>query len=207
MKKFFLFAAALCAAVSINAKVIDIDLSSATPIAFDDCSATPSFEDGVLNVEYTAGGWQWAGVEIALDNLEVQGIDFDYKGLTESWTSFVVYLRADDGARWYDESDDFSLSHEDWFSKADYFPSQLLWDVSEYALGERPFIALGFLANPMEASSGSFAIRNVKLTVADAVEAIENVESQAKAVKVIRDGQVLILRDGKTFNALGSEMK
>ena len=36
---------------------------------------------------------------------------------------------------------------------------------------------------------------------------ITNVNTNAKTVKVIRDGQVYILRDGKTFNALGSEMK
>lgn len=37
--------------------------------------------------------------------------------------------------------------------------------------------------------------------------AIENAEAAVKAEKVIRDGQVLILRDGKIFNALGAEVK
>jgi hypothetical protein len=37
--------------------------------------------------------------------------------------------------------------------------------------------------------------------------ALENAEAAVKAEKVIRDGQVLILRDGKTFNALGAEVK
>lgn len=35
----------------------------------------------------------------------------------------------------------------------------------------------------------------------------ENVVSNGKAVKVVRDGQVLILRDGKMYNALGAEVK
>ena len=37
--------------------------------------------------------------------------------------------------------------------------------------------------------------------------ALENAEAAVKAEKVIRDGQVLILRDGKIFNALGAEVK
>ena len=37
-------------------------------------------------------------------------------------------------------------------------------------------------------------------------EGIENTEAAVKAVKVIRNGQVLIIRDGKTFNVLGTEL-
>ena len=41
----------------------------------------------------------------------------------------------------------------------------------------------------------------------ESATAIENTEAAVKATKVIRDGQVLILRDGKVFNALGAEVK
>ena len=37
--------------------------------------------------------------------------------------------------------------------------------------------------------------------------AIDNAAVDTKAVKVIRDGQVIILRDGKTYNALGTEVR
>jgi hypothetical protein len=37
--------------------------------------------------------------------------------------------------------------------------------------------------------------------------AIDNAAVDTKAVKVIRDGQVIILRDGKTYNALGAEVR
>ena len=37
--------------------------------------------------------------------------------------------------------------------------------------------------------------------------AIDNTESEIKATKIIRNGQVLILRDGRTFNALGVEIR
>ena len=36
---------------------------------------------------------------------------------------------------------------------------------------------------------------------------ITSANSEVKTTKVIRDGQVLIMRDGRTYNALGAEMK
>ena len=207
MKKFFFFAAAMLAAVSVNARVITLDLSTATEMAYTNCSATPSFSDGVLNVNYSAGAWEWAGVEIALDNLEVTSIDFDYKGETAEWCSFIVYLRASDGARWYDDADDFSMEHADWLVKTGYFPTQLMWDASASAIGDLPFTAIGFIANPMNATDGTFAIRNVKLTVPGDDTGIEDVNASVKAIKMVRNGQLIIVRDGKTFNAIGAEMK
>ena len=207
MKKFFFFAAAMFAAVTFNARVITLDLSTATEMAYTSCSATPSFSDDVLTVNYSAGAWEWAGVEIALNNLDVTSIDFDYKGETAEWCSFIVYLRASDGARWYDDADDFSMSHADWLVKTGYFPTKLMWDASESAIGDLPFTAIGFIANPMNATDGTFAIRNVKITVPGEDTGIEDVDASVKAVKMVRNGQLIIIRDGKTFNAIGAEMK
>ena len=50
MKKFFLFATALFAAVTLNAREITVDLSTATEIAYTNCSATFAVADGALNV-------------------------------------------------------------------------------------------------------------------------------------------------------------
>lgn len=206
MKKLFLFAA-IFAATSIQAKVITLPLNTAESIAYETCSASPSVVNDELTINYTAGAWMWAGVEFPLNNLEVTSVDFEYKGVTQDWTSFVVYLRAEDGARWYDDADDFSMSHADWFAKTGYFPTKLMWDESEYELGEKPFIALGLIANPITAGSGVFSLRNVKITVPDDATGINNTVVEGKTMKVIRDGQVLILRDGKAYNALGVEMK
>ena len=209
MKKIFLFATALFAAVTLNAREITVDLSTATEIAYTNCSATFAVADGALNVNYTAGAWEWAGVEFDLDNLEaVTSMSFEFKGQTPNeWTSFIIYLRDSEGARWYDDADDFSLSQAEWLSKTGYLPTKLCWDAANYAFGERPFTKLGFMANPMAAESSSFAIRNVRLYVSDDETAISNVASAAKAVKEIRNGQVVILRGDKVFNALGAEMK
>lgn len=209
MKKFFLFATALFAAVTLNAREITVDLSTATEIAYTNCSATFAVADGALNVNYTAGAWEWAGVEFDLDNLEaVTSMSFEFKGQTPNeWTSFIIYLRDSEGARWYDDSDDFSLSQAEWLSKTGYLPTTLCWDAANYAFGEKPFTKLGFMANPMAAESSSFSIRNVKILLPDSDTAIENVETGTRAQKVIRDGQVLILRDGKTFNTVGTEIR
>lgn len=39
----------------------------------------------------------------------------------------------------------------------------------------------------------------------DGGQGIEDVEAATKAVKMVRDGQVIIIRDGKTFNILGAQ--
>lgn len=41
----------------------------------------------------------------------------------------------------------------------------------------------------------------------DPATAIDNTNADAKATKILRNGQVLILRDGKTYNTLGVEVK
>ena len=52
----------------------------------------------------------------------------------------------------------------------------------------------------------AFNVTDVVLVMKDHT-AIDNTAVEAKTVKVIRDGQVLILKNGKTYNALGAEMK
>ena len=38
-------------------------------------------------------------------------------------------------------------------------------------------------------------------------DGVENIETKQQAYKIVRDGQVLIIRDGKTYNMLGAEVK
>lgn len=213
MKKFFFFAAAMMAAITVNAKVINIDLSQYTIAGGSPEAVTPSLANDVLTVEYNfTEAWTNGGVEFALANLEqIDSIAFDYKGDARAteWVSFQVYIKDSEGIRWYSSAADLSISSwaAEWQSKR-YMPSDVLWDPApSYAIGERPFVAYGFLANPGAATEASFAIRNVKLYVPDDETAISNVASAAKAVKEIRNGQVVILRGDKVFNTLGAEMK
>ena len=209
MKKSLLFVAALFVAVTVSAKVITIDLSKANAIAYTNCSATPTFADGVLTVNYTTQvQWTWAGVEFDLENLtEVTGIDFDFKGETPNdFTAFVPYLRDSNGNRWWKDLD-LSLESTDWSTQTGYLPDACYYDAGT-TFGEAPFTKLGFIANPMaDSETSSFALRNVKITIPGSETNIDNIAAQGKTTKIIRDGQILILRDGKTFNALGAEVK
>ena len=55
-------------------------------------------------------------------------------------------------------------------------------------------------------AGAAFNVTDIVL-VGDFPTAISNTAVEAKTVKVIRDGQVLILKNGKTYNALGAEIK
>ena len=56
----------------------------------------------------------------------------------------------------------------------------------------------------------SFIMPGEEVTVSATFEveatAVDNTEAAVKTVKVVRDGQVLILRDGKIFNLMGTEL-
>ncbi len=165
MKKFFFFAAAMFAAVTLNARVINIDLN--TLETFD---ATASIEGGVMTVSYDLAAWGAGGVKVALDNLEVTNIEFDYVGdaTVSTWVSFLVYLKDTKGDRWISLAEDLSIS--DWdveWSTHSYFPTDLLWndEGTDHEAGDLPFVELGFMANPGNATAATFAIRNVKITV------------------------------------------
>ena len=204
MKKLFLFAA-LFAAVTMSAKELTIDLSKGQSTG----GAALALDNGELTVSYNLESWGAGGVSFALDNQDVSNIAFEYIGdaTVEAWVSFLVYLVDSEGGMWYSSAADLSISSwvNEWSSQS-YMPSDILWESSTAEAPVKPFTALVFIANPEVATAATFAIRNVKITVPDET-AIENTVVEGKAVKVIRDGQVMIIRDGKAFNALGVEMK
>lgn len=206
MKKSLLIIAALCTAFVVNAKVLNIDLSEGS--ITDGASATLN-EDG-LKVNYDLGAWGAGGVIYALDDLDVTELAFDYKsdGLIESWVSFIVYLEDSEGGQWYSAAADLSISswNAEWESK-NFMPTDILWESSTAEAPVKPFKALGFLANPSVETQGAFFLRNVQLTVPDDETALEQVNAQSKVTKIVSDGQVFFVRDGKTFNALGAEVK
>lgn len=213
MKKSILIIAALFAAFTVNAKDITINLSQAAAVAFGGCSATPAVADDVLTVNYSPGAWQWAGVEFTLENLaEVPVISYEYKGdgaeeFGEDGIVLFVYLRDSEGNRWIKDEYWPNLQNTEWQTESITPDKALDWDAQTYPITKNPFISLGFIANPGSAYNGSFQLKNIKLTVSDDQSAIENTSVSIKAMKVVRDGQVLFIRDGKTFNALGAEVR
>jgi hypothetical protein len=53
----------------------------------------------------------------------------------------------------------------------------------------------------------TFASQNLEVAFPEVVTAVENIQAEGKPVKRIIDGQLIITRDGKTFNILGAEVK
>ena len=179
MKKLFLLFAAIIAAVAVSAKEITVDLSKAQGYTHSETgSGAVELADGVLTVNWEVGtGWEVAGTEIPLDNLEgiipldnlegVEKLDFDYVG-DGGGTTMYVYLRDSEGNRWWNE-DGYSLSVEEWVP-VEFIPLSPLWDAPGYEVGEKPFVSIGFIANPASPTSGVFKLREVIITVADGEE-------------------------------------
>ena len=208
MRKSLLMIAAIFAALTINAKEVTVDLSKAAQMAYTDCTGTPSYADGVLTVDYmTPGAWLWAGVEIPINNIAgVKSIAFELKGDGKE-IACIPYLRDSEGARWaYNGGESApSLKSTAWESLSSA-PDALMWDAATYKYGEKPFAQLGFIANPAAATTGKFYLKNVKLIVDDAT-AIDNTAVDAQTTKVIRDGQLFIIRTGVEYNANGQMTK
>lgn len=215
MKKSLLIIAALFAAFTINAKEIVIDLSTAVKeVTSDNDEATFTLAEGVLTINWTAmAGWAEQGVAFPLDNItEITNISFEYKGdgvaaYGEDGVCLYPRLRDAEGKRWYKKDYWPNVQETSWQTES-MLPDNCPWDNADYAFGDKPFTSLAFVVNPSAAGNGIFYLRNIKITVPGSDEtALDNIAAQSKVVKVVRDGQVLFIRDGKTFNALGAEVK
>ena len=70
--------------------------------------------------------------------------------------------------------------------------------------------AIGFMANPNVAVSGTFQVRNVVIhTVCETPTEVEETDIEAvktataKAVKLLRNGHMYIIRDGVAYDLTG----
>ena len=180
MKKLFFLTAALVAALGMNAAIIEIDLNSAKEmVASENCSAKFAVNDGALNVNYTSGGWEWAGVEFPLDNLtSIPSINYSYVGdgaesFGENGIVLYVYLRDSEGNRWIKTDYWPNLMNTEWQNESITPDGALDWDAAGYEIGEKTFAYLGFIANPGEQYSGTFSLRDIKLVVSEGGDPIE----------------------------------
>ncbi len=211
MKKSILFIAALFAAVAMNAREINIDLSKGVAYSSTETvMGSIAFADGVLIVNWQASaGWQHHGVAFALDNIEkVTNITFDYKGdgvaaYGDDGVCIYPYLRDAEGRRWFKKDYYPNAQNTEWQAE-EFLPDNCPYDGATYQFGEQPFTSLEFIVDPSKEGQGVFYLRNVKLIVPDDQTAIDQLKTQTNVSKVIRNGQVLFIRDGKTFNALGA---
>ena len=188
MKKLFLLAAAVCSAVTINAAVIELDLSKATQYTTAG-SATLNYADGELTVNWTVTtGWEVTGVEIPLKNLQgVTALQFEFQGDGSS-NDFLHYFRDSQGTFWWDPNGWFNLSSDEWQS-AQLTPSTALWSTPGYEISDASMSALCFVANPATPTSGTFKLRNVKLVTSS--EPGDNPEQVGQSLPLTYNGDIL----------------
>lgn len=186
-----------------------VDLSKATHANGDE-AANVSWQLNAQNelmVSYNLGAWGNGGPEFALPNLkDVKDIQFEFIGdaALSSWTSFQVYLKDQNGIRWYNSGADLHLNGVGSWSVQKYMPTNELW-TSGATQGDT-FIAIGFLANPGTSTSSTFGIRNVKVNLNTTVTALDQVEAPA-AVKRIENGQIVIRRAGHLYTLSGTRIE
>ena len=185
-----------------------IDLSTAVQ-ANTPCTWTLN-SNNELMVNYDLVAWGNGGPKFALPNIKtdkVESIQFEFVGdeALNTWTSFQVYLEDNNGIKWCNKGADLHLNGIGTWTSQKYLPTDELWTTG-HTLGS-VYSALVFLANPGVATKSSFGIRKVKINFVQAAPTgLEQMEVCTKVVKIIENGQLLIIRDGVRYNAIGNRL-
>ena len=190
MKKFFLLTAAFCAAMSINAAVIELDLSKAESFSSAG-SATLDYaaESGELTVNWTVSSeWEVTGVKIPLRSITgITGLQFEFQG-NGTEVDFLHYFTDEQGTNWWDADGWFSLESTEW-QTANMTPDTTIWQGKTYEFDTYPMLSLQFVANPENPTSGTFKLRNVKLITSGEGPIDPNPEGQS--LPLTYNGEIL----------------
>ena len=191
MKKLFLLTAAILAAMSIQAALVELDLSKAQSFSTAG-SSTLSYdqESGELTVNWTVStGWEVSGIKIPLRSLTgITSLQFEYQG-NGSNTSLLHWFIDEQGSYWWDGTNGWlNLASTEW-QPASMTPSAPLWCSPSYEFGHSPILSLVFGANPKDPASGSFKIRNVKLVTTG--EGGDPVDPEGQSLPLTFNGEIL----------------
>ena len=234
MKKFFLFAAAIVAAMTVNAKVIRfagvVDKSS-EEAAISSFNAAFDSENISLAAAQNSGKTAWY---VSVKQVES----------TSEWDVTTLYLKADDQAYFtFKDSNSDKEVAKVW---ADYFQpagKAVCLVITGVSAGNKVTLnlieALNKLTKIEGATVESDMLDNtaVELTVADGADeirvyskdlgegseakeakwklvsvevpgaqAIDNVNAAVKAQKIFENGQLVIIKNGVRYNALGAQL-
>ena len=113
MKKLFLLSAAIVAAISINAAVVDVDLSKAKSYTSAGSSSLVYDEaSGELTVNWTVTTeWEVSGIQIPLGSLTgITSLQFEFQG-DGSGTDFLHWFTDEQGSYWWDDNGWYSFPH------------------------------------------------------------------------------------------------
>lgn len=149
--------------------VVTVDLSTFQQI---NTPVVANLAGGELTIDYSfTGAWGNGGVKFPLNNLQVvESVDFEYKGIsstsTQDWVSMFVYLEDETGARWVKESTLNLKAAADWTTVTGFTVTQGIWgSATTGTIADHQIVAIGFMVNPADACTGSYAIRNVKINL------------------------------------------
>jgi hypothetical protein len=203
MKKIFLLAAAICAAWTIQAAVVELDLSKAQSMSSAG-SATPVYNEGTgeLTVDWVVNtGWEVSGVYIPLRSLtNIIGLQFEFQG-DGSEVDFLHYFTDEQGHNWWDDNGWFSLESNEW-QTASLVPDTTIWEAKpNYDFCGSPILGLRFVANPAEPASGTFKLRNVKLITSG--EGGDPIDPEGQSLPLTYNGEVLPINTEFTRNMSG----
>lgn len=185
---------------------IFVDLAQGKDTAYNaalgSSSATVAYDNGISTVNYTTNAtWLWAGSKYPVDNLtDISSVSFDYKGDGAN-ISMLSYVH-DGTYRWIeDEGASVQLNSKVWQNYR-FTPTATLWNdaTPSHQCGEVPITDIGFIANPMSPTSGSFQIRNLivekKREVQDTFAAVRIIRKETSAPTSPNDGTTIYFGKG-----------
>lgn len=205
MKKLFLLIAAFGAAISINAAVVDLDLSKAQ-VTSTAGSATLTYDQasGELIVNWTVNtAWEVTGVYIPLRSLSgITALQFEFQGNGDD-VDLLHYFVDEQGAYWWQANGGVGLESSEWQS-ASFTPNTPLWCSPTYEFGASPILGLNIVANPAEPMSGTFKLRNMRLVTTG-----ENIDPnpEGQSLPLTYNGEILPINTEFTRTMSGQVCK
>ena len=210
MKKLSVFAALLCS-VTMFAQTELVDFSKITLDSWGDGHAVPvvTLENEVISIVLAGprvgSEFQWDNqVKITLTNVAEAGLskEKEYK------LSFTAVGSAGDCGgvtlKFFDNNQLFytDVNYLD-FGSSYNFESEWLKLADEAPLATNGTIVFAFGWDPAQ----TVTISNLSFKERAASTAVDNVATSTKAVKVVEDGQLIIIKNGVRYNVAGQEIK
>ncbi len=229
MKKFFLFTAALVAAMAINAAEWDFKKDTLNTVeavqAF--CTMDPTFK---LASGTSGEGFPYVKVNYDLSNSEVAELDFDnaplaikftYKNKdakTEVLKFYNSYLQINrKGTKMIitcTAGDKIKITPKSYTKACEFAVTGADKDVVAIEKNtEEPIVLTATddvvefdTSAPSDGDKYAQACQIVKIEVGEIAEGIEDLFYGEKAVKFVENGQLVIVKNGVKFNALGVQL-
>lgn len=234
MKKFFLFAAAVAAAMTVNAVVYDLNEMN---FAQSDLTVTGgTITDNAAKSYFEVKNNEGETVEMTVAQLP--NMKFSYKNSAVK-TAFKVYYITDTNAKGKIQMDgnqrDITLTNVNVGEIITLYVNSKGSTGAQFVDGDKGTAFTGAVAvNPSadgigtalpgkasETDAYSIQIQAIASTVViretvagyilhkieiGATQAIDNIEAGAKAVKTFENGQLVIIKNGVKYNALGAQL-